>query len=130
MRERVEPGVTIFHLREKPCQGVNAAKENMRNPARYPNLMYTMFNIFYELFSCIFCHLWPKLPQRLPMVPMMVEPEPMGGTAAISSPFLSHKILAKNGACNLPQNLSSCMNYSSLIASTPLIRSRIPCLSF
>ena len=52
---------------------------------------------------CIFCHRWPKLPQRLPLVPMMVEAEPMGGTGAISSPFLSHKILAENGSCNLPK---------------------------
>ena len=58
------------------------------------------------------------------MVPMMVEAEPMGGTAAISQPT---KFWPKMWLAIYPQNLSSCMNSSSSIASTPLIRSRIPC---
>ena len=79
-----------------------------------PDLCYLPPSLLYHLtspgascvqqaFLCIFSLLWPKLPQRLPMEPMMVEAEPMGGTGAISSPFLSHKILAENGSCNLPK---------------------------
>ena len=54
------------------------------------------------------------------MVSIMVEAEPMGGTAPIYSPFLTSENFAKNWACNLPRNLSSCMNSSSSIASSPL----------
>ena len=117
MRERVLPLVFSPFLPPLPPSHRETLPRSKCGQLSQPNLNQ-VFNIFGTRFSV---NLFSRYHTGSPcMVPIMVEAEPMGGTAPIYSPFLTSENFAKNRACNLPRNLSSCMNSSSSIASSPL----------
>ena len=110
--------VWLGNLGQKPCPGEKCDWWEIWFVYSKIHQRVTKLHSVKHVF-CIFCHRWPKLPQRLPLVPMMVEAEPMGADRRHFFAFLKPQNFGRKWVLQSPQNQSSGMNSSSWIARTP-----------